>query len=121
MSVRRSLAVLALGLIATHADADEAGVRRLYDRCEGCHSPDRNRTGPMLGGLFGHSAGSIRDFDYSAAMASLTFQWNDQTLSRFLENPQAVAPGNKMEFRGIDNAAERRELIEYLHRMLERR
>ncbi|MCC6471017.1 MAG: cytochrome c family protein [Alphaproteobacteria bacterium] len=118
MSVRRGLAVLALGLIATDAVADDATVKRLYDRCEGCHSPDRNRTGPMLGGLFGRSAGGVKDFDYSAAMASLTFQWDEQSLSRFLENPQAVAPGNKMEFRGIDNAAERRELIEHLRRLL---
>jgi cytochrome c len=102
------------------AHAQETTAAQLYDRCQGCHSPDRDRTGPRLGGLFGRRVGSVAGFEYSAALGSLTFIWDDRTLDRFLANPQAVAPGTRMDFHGIDNAAQRRELIAYLHRVLAR-
>lgn len=102
------------------ARAQDASVRATYNRCEGCHSPDRNRTGPMLGGLFARSAGAVPDFDYSPAFAGLTFRWDNRNLDRFLEDPQAFAPGNKMEFSGVTNPAERHALIEYLRRVLDK-
>lgn len=113
--------VAAALLVASHgARADETTIKALYNRCEGCHATDRNKQGPMLDGLFGRSAGGVAGYEYSAALSGLTLHWDDQTLGRFLADPQGFAPGNKMEFRGIDNAAERRELIEYLHRVLKR-
>ena len=36
------------------ADGDVVRGRKIYERCQGCHSIDRNRAGPRHRGLFGH-------------------------------------------------------------------
>jgi len=117
----RTLAQVALLVVALSAPgrAEESAVEALYSRCEGCHPLDHNGNGPMLGQLFGRTAGSVKDFDYSAAFSVLTLHWDDRTLDRFLADPQRFAPGNTMNFRGIDNAAERHALIALLHRVLQ--
>jgi cytochrome c len=106
--------------ILTRGRADELQAgdptrgETVYRKCQGCHSIDRNRVGSKHLGLFGRKAGSLPDFDYSAAMKNSGIVWNEQTLDRFLANPRGTVPGTKMTYAGIKNAQDRADLIAYL-------
>ena len=98
--------------------ADTAALQRgeqIYTRCAACHAIETNRTGPQHCGLFGRRAGSAPGFDqYSAAMRGAGFEWNAQTLDRFLRDPAAMVPGTTMGYAGIADAHERADLIAWL-------
>lgn len=47
-------------------------------------------------------------------MARFGGRWTEERLDRFLESPSAVVPGTTMGFAGIDDAAERKQVIELL-------
>ncbi len=82
-------------------------------RCGGCHSTDRPKEGPRLGGVYGRKAGSTQDFRYSDALKGAKFTWNDDLLDRWLTDTEAVVPENDMSFR-VPNGDERRDIIAYL-------
>jgi cytochrome c len=94
--------------------ADIAAGERIYTRCAGCHSPGRNRTGPLHCGLFGRVSGSVSGYDYSKAMRGAAITWNSESLDRFLEAPLATVPGTTMGFAGIKDSRERGNLIAWL-------
>jgi cytochrome c len=70
----------------------------LYEACQDCHSLDKNDVGPRHRGVFGRKAASLPDYDYSDALKSANIVWNEETLDKWLTDPQAVAPGAKMFF-----------------------
>jgi len=107
-------ATLTRGQADDLAPGNPARGETIYHKCQGCHSIDRNRVGPKHLGLFGRKAGSLPDFDYSAAMKNSGIVWNEQTLDRFLADPRGVVPGTKMTYAGIGNAQDRADLIAYL-------
>jgi cytochrome c len=88
--------------------------QQVYKRCLACHSLDRNRTGPRHCGLFGREAGSLPGFRYSPAMTSSGIVWDRDTLDRFIENPRAFIPGNRMGYAGIRDSTDRRAIVAYL-------
>ena len=96
------------------AKGDMAKGEQIYHRCQGCHSIDRNRIGPMHKGLFGRPAGSVPGFDYSAAMKNSGIVWTPATLDLFLQGPRQMVPGTKMTFVGVPKAQDRADLIAYL-------
>lgn len=106
-----------LALTATPAAAGDAGRgAELYERrCSACHSLDADRVGPRHRGVFGRAAGRVPDFAYSAALRRSGIVWDDATLERWLANPQALVPGQRMGFR-LNDAAERADIIAYLRR-----
>lgn len=111
--------VLSLGGAAVAAPnlalvGDPAKGEAIYSRCLACHALDRNRTGPKHCGLIGRQAGSVPDFDYSAAMRRSKIIWNEQTLDRFLADPLKAVPGTAMGYAGIADAQERADLIAWL-------
>jgi cytochrome c len=110
------LAMLVAGALAARAEGTGDPVRgeQIYRRCQGCHSIDRNRIGPMHKGLFGRPAGSVPGFDYSKAMKDSGIVWSAATLDLFLQGPRKMVPGTKMTFAGVPDAAERADLIAYL-------
>jgi cytochrome c len=116
MNVR---AAVFLGVVAALPAAAEAGgdaVRgeQLYaSRCFACHSVDANRVGPKHQGVFGRRAGSVDDYDYSPAVKAAAIVWNEATLDQWLTNPQALIPGQKMNFR-VAQPQDRADLIAYL-------
>lgn len=85
-------------------------------RCTGCHALDENREGPHLRGVYGRQAGSVSGFDYSAALKQSHLQWNEQSLERWLTDPDAFIPGNNMDFHVV-KAQERTDLIAFLKTM----
>jgi cytochrome c len=96
------------------AAGDGARGRELYEtRCIACHSIDADRIGPRHRGLIGRRAGSVAGFDYSPALRAADLLWNDATLDRWLADPEATIPGQRMNYRVAD-ARDRADLIAYL-------
>ena len=114
------VAVLLL-LLALPAGAlppgDPARGEKIYERCQACHSIERDRTGPHHAGLFGRRAGSVPGFQYSPAMkkaGAAGLVWNDDTLDKFLKAPTKFIPGTRMGYAGITDDQERADLLAYL-------
>jgi cytochrome c len=107
-------ALLAAAALAETGDA-EAG-KRLWDRtCANCHAMDFQGEGPMHRGVYGRKAGSLADFDYSQALKDSTVVWDEVTLDRWLTDPQALIPGQRMNYK-IASPADRADVIAYLKR-----
>lgn len=93
---------------------DAAKGKAIFEkRCSLCHSLDRNREGPRLGGVYGRISGTTEGFSYSAALKQAHIQWNDQSLDRWLTDPDLLVPGNDMSV-FLAKPDERRNLIAYL-------
>ena len=111
------LAILSGAALAQDAvDADEAQLA-FNNHCRTCHvtKAGDNRLGPSLHGVIGREAGSAEGFGYSSAMADAGIVWDEQTLDRYIENPEAVVPGNNMKpYAGITSAEERAKIIAHL-------
>lgn len=106
--------LLVSSLSLARADGDPSKGEQIYKRCQGCHSIDRNRIGPMHKGLFGRPAGTVPGFNYSDAMKNSGIVWSEQTLNQFLQGPRKLVPGTKMTYAGVPDAQERADLIAYL-------
>ena len=112
----------ALALLSGAAWAQEDGSAReaqlaFNNHCRTCHVTREgdNRLGPSLHGLVGREAGSAPGYGYSSAMADADLVWDEETLNRFIENPEAVVPGNNMKpFTGVADADERAKVIAHL-------
>jgi cytochrome c len=98
------------------ADA-QTGQLAFNNACRTCHSMNEgdNRLSPNLHGIIGRKAGSVPGFAYSDAMKHADLVCDPSTLDRFIANPDAVVPSNKMKpFGGIASAEERAKVIAYL-------
>ena len=87
------------------------------NHCRTCHTTKEgdNRLGPSLHGVVGREAGTAPGFAYSSAMKDAGITWDPQNLDRYIENPEAVVPGNRMKpYSGISDAAERAKIIAHL-------
>lgn len=86
-----------------------------FAQCADCHSTKSgDGVGPGLQGIVGRAAGAHGGFKYSPAMAHAGLVWDAKTLDAFLAHPKAVVPGTTMDFAGVDDAAERANLVAYL-------
>lgn len=99
---------------ADSSGGDPARGAELYSRCMGCHSFERNRTGPMHCGLFGRKAGGVAGYNYSKAMKKSDIVWSIGTLNRFLAAPLEFVPGTKMGYAGVKDPKDRADLISYM-------
>nr|WP_298721336.1 cytochrome c family protein [uncultured Steroidobacter sp.] len=95
---------------------DPVRGEQLYQQCAACHQLQANAAGPMHCRLFGRKAGSVPDFEYSEAMRASGLVWSVQTLDEFLTSPFTYVAGTKMGFAGFSDAADRADVIAYLHR-----
>jgi cytochrome c len=112
--VRAATLVLLACAAAAQAEGDAARGKALFEsRCIACHSIDSNRVGPALGGVFGRRAGSVKGYDYSAAVRQSDQVWTAARLDRWLTNPEALIPGQKMGY-SVGVAGDRADLIAYL-------
>ena len=110
--------VLASGQALGAGNADHG--RALYQaRCTACHSIEYNGAGPAHKGVFGRKAGHAPGFSYSKALRDSGVVWKEDTLARWLANPEAFIPGQKM-FVQTPDANDRADLIAYLKEATQR-
>ena len=111
-------AALMLALVSTSlaAAADPDKGKAVFEQCAACHSLDGtgDYDGPSLKGIIGRKAGSLEDYRYSAAMKRSDVTWDAATLDKYVADPQAFIPGNRMAFAGIGDQAQRADLIAYI-------
>lgn len=114
MKLTAILCLLLLTSAGVHAEGNAKTGQSIYSsRCLGCHALDTNLTGPAHRGVFGKKAGSVPGYQYSAALRNSALVWNEATLNKWLENPDAMTPGQKMEFR-VGRQKDRDDVIAYL-------
>jgi cytochrome c len=95
------------------AQAPANGKELFEKRCGGCHSLDRDKEGPRLGGVFGRAAGSVASFQYSDALKKSKIMWTAETLDKWLTDTEKLVPDNDMSFH-VEKADERAAIIAYL-------
>ena len=90
--------------------------KKVFSECVACHSvePNVHLVGPSLAGVLNRNIGSAPDYRFSKALKNSNGVWDKKTLNSFIENPQAIFPGNRMPYSGLNNATERSALIAYL-------
>jgi cytochrome c len=108
---------LVLGVDA-HAEGDAARGEAHFKECAACHklAAGANEVGPSLHGVFSRKAGELGDFRYSPAMKRSGVNWTPEALDKYLADPQAFIPANRMPYAGMSNAADRADLIAYLQK-----
>jgi cytochrome c len=98
----------------TAVDSDPIRGKEIYEkRCTGCHSITQDREGPHLQSVYGRTSGTVPGFDYSPALKQAHIVWNEESLEKWLTDPDTFVPGNNMEFH-VPKPQERRDLIRFL-------
>lgn len=100
------------------ATADAAKGETIFAKCKACHtieSGGANGIGPNLYGVVGKKHGHLPGFAYSEALLKAPGSWDWENLNKWLSSPKKYAPGTKMSFAGLGNAAERADLMVYLN------
>jgi cytochrome c len=111
-----ALALFSGTTLAQDVNPEEAQLA-FNNHCRTCHTTKEgdNRLGPSLYQVIGRKAGSAPGFGFSSAMKDAGITWDEGTLDRYIENPEAVVPGNNMKpYSGITDAEERGKIIAHL-------
>jgi cytochrome c len=95
------------------ASGDPVHGQQVYKVCAACHAIEKNGAGPKHQGILGRTAGTVPDYRYSPALQKSGIVWTDETLDKWLADPQAVVPGTKM-FYALESAQDRADVIEFL-------
>ena len=110
------LTLAAAGVASAQPAGDPAKGEQVFKRCQACHVVNQptNRVGPHLVGVIGRKSGSVEGFKYSDANKNSNATWDEATLDKYLADPKAFMPGNKMAFPGLKKPEERADVIAYL-------
>ena len=116
MRVTMIVMITLLPVAAARADGDPARGEARFQECAACHKlePGVNEVGPSLHGIFMRKAAELADFRYSPAMKRSGIVWTAETLEKYIADPQALIPANRMPYAGMTNASDRADLIAYL-------
>ncbi len=85
--------------------------------CVQCHHIEvkkGTKLGPNLWGVIGRQKASMQNFSYSETLKNWGSSWSYEDLNAVLWGPKITAPGVHMKFAGIEDEAERANLIAYL-------
>ncbi|WP_181704188.1 c-type cytochrome [Chthonobacter albigriseus] len=115
-------AVLIAGFAtAAHAAGDAAKGEKVFKKCQACHAVGegaKNKVGPALNGVVGSKIGAHpADYQFSKVLKEMGDAgkvWDEATLTEWLKNPKAFAPGTKMAFAGLKKDDELADVIAYL-------
>lgn len=104
-------AMLLAPVAATAADAPAA-----FNQCKACHKVEAGKhgVGPSLFGVFGAKAGHAEGYKYSDAHLKSGLTWDEANLTKYLADPKATVPGNKMAFAGLKKPEDVKAVIDYL-------
>jgi len=107
--------------VGAHAAGDAANGEKIFKaQCKLCHAVGptaKPGVGPVQNNLIGATAGARPGFNYSTAMKEAGAKglvWSDETLDKYLTDPKATVPGNKMAFPGVKKDTDRADVIAYL-------
>lgn len=103
--------------VARADDAEvQAGAAYFKKTCGLCHTAEagKNKVGPSLFGVIGRKSGTAEGFNYSDAMKNANITWSAEMLEKYLPDPKALVPGNKMTFAGVKNPEDLKNVIAYL-------
>ncbi len=114
-----SLAVLAAPVPASAqaANGDAGRGQRVFQRCFACHSVvpgEIGLPGPNLFGIVGRRAGWQEGFEYSDALRRSGLVWDEHALDALIVDPSRFLPGTLMAMPGLEEEADRRDVIAYL-------
>lgn len=121
--IRTSLALAAIlvaGVASSETLGDPDKGEAVFKKCKACHQVGdgaKNRVGPQLNGVFGRTAGTVKDVRYSKGMVRAGQEgliWTEETLHAYIENPKALISKTRMSFRGISDTEERSNLLAFL-------
>lgn len=116
--MRSLLLAAALSLAVTHAFAqDVANGEDVFKKCRACHAIGagaKNLVGPQLNGLVGRKSGSSEGFPYSEANKNSGVTWDKDTFLKYIKDPKAFMPGNKMAFAGVKDEQDAADLFAYI-------
>ena len=99
------------------ATADIGAGKIVAKRCGICHTLNKGggkKLGPNLWNIVNAPKAGVKGFSYSEALAKAGGNWGYEDLGRFIANPRAAIPGNKMPFSGVKKISDRAALIAYL-------
>jgi cytochrome c len=109
------LALMQLARADAQGAPDPARGAELYLAfCGACHSLDDNGAGPRHRGVIGRRAGTQPGYEYSPALRASKLVWNRETLDRWLSDPSALVPGNKMVVQLAGSPGDRADIIAWL-------
>ena len=97
----------------------EAGAK-VFKKCKSCHQIGdgaKNKSGPILNGIFENAAGAVDGFKYSKAMrkaADAGLVWDNVELAAFLAKPKTYMKGTKMSFAGLKKEKDQLAIVEFL-------
>ncbi|MEM1419229.1 MAG: c-type cytochrome [Pseudomonadota bacterium] len=118
--VQEASAQIETAVVELDPEQVKAG-KKVFRKCKACHQVGdgaKHRTGPMLNGVFGRSAGTADGFKkYSDAMTTAGADglvWDDATMSEFLAKPKKYVDGTSMAFAGLKKEADIAAVIAYL-------
>lgn len=114
-------ALLAAPVLAEgHMNGDPANGEKVFRKCKACHQVGEGakpKTGPVLNGVIGRTAGTTEGFKYSKAMIGAGEEglvWTVEKLDEYLTNPRQFVKGNRMSFAGLKRDKDRADVIAYL-------
>ncbi len=119
MAAAAFTAVISVAGSAFSSEQTERGAE-VFKVCATCHQIGegaRNAVGPQLNGIFGRRAGTVEGARYSEDMIRAGqngLHWDAEALDVYLENPKNLISSTRMQFRGIKDEAQRRDVIAYL-------
>ena len=100
------------------ASADATKGEAVFNKCTACHTVVQggpNQLGPNLWDVLGEPIGKGKGFAFSPALSGKGGNWDWDTLSTWLKNPKAFAPGTKMTFAGLSKPEDRANLMVWLN------
>lgn len=89
----------------------------LASACMSCHSmaPDSpDGIGPNLWRVVGRPIAANIGYDYSDALSTIQGNWTQESLTKFIRDPQAFAPGSSMTVTSKFETRELEDLLAYL-------
>ncbi|HRK19511.1 MAG TPA: cytochrome c family protein [Hyphomicrobiaceae bacterium] len=112
--------VMLIGSVGTAVAQDAAAGEDVFKKCKACHDIGegaKNKVGPQLNGILGRKSGTVEGFNYSdanKAAGEKGLVWTEAELDKYLLDPRAYMPGNKMAFAGLKDEQDRKDLIAYI-------
>lgn len=116
----RSIVLAATAVVLSSSAAlaqDVANGEDVFKKCRACHAVGenaKNLVGPLLNGIVGRKSGTVEGFPYSEANKNSGVTWDKATFLKYIKDPKAFMPGNKMAFAGIKDEADAGDLFAYL-------